>query len=356
MLGLFFGVLVSCGVFFLLKKLFDRHAEKSFDNLSQKSLSALMPTLLDLAKREFGSVREEIGKDVEREKSSIKEHLENFEQKFKEKQDDLRRMEEERNRQFGNVAESIKLHGEIAERLGEKTDNLAKLLSDNKLRGKWGERVAEDILLAAGFIEGVHYLKQQVGAAGTIPDFTILLPNSRRIHVDAKFPFENLRSYQESQIAEERKRYMQQFSNDVRAKIKEVTSRAYINPEEGTLDFTMMFVPSEAVFSFINQELTSVIDDCLQKGVLITSPYSFYATVRIIMESHRHFAYEQNVREVMTVIGGFIENFRRFQEEFSAFDDYLKKAREMYDRISETRYKKMNVQIRKIERIESVGG
>lgn len=320
--------------------------------MSRKSLSELMPTLLDLAKREFTSVREEIGKDVEREKGHIKEALEKLEVNIKDKQEDLRRLEEERNRQFGNVAESIRMHGEIAERLSARTENLAKLLSDNKLRGKWGERVAEDILRVAGFIEGVHYQKQTSVASGTIPDFTLLLPNNRRLHIDAKFPFANLQAYQEAAAEPEKKRLLQQFGSDVRAKIREVTSRAYINPEEGTLDYTVMFVPSEAVYSFINQELVDVIDDGLGKGVLITSPASLYATARIIMEAHRHFAYEENVREVMAVIHGFIDNFRRFQEEFSSFDEYLKKLREVYDTITETRYKKMGVQIRKIEQIE----
>ncbi len=347
-IGILIGVGISLLIFFLTKKLLDRHAKSSFDDLSRKSLSDLMPSLLDIAKRELGTVREEIGKDVEREKGHIKETLEKLEE-------NIRHLEGERNRQFGNVAESIKLHGEIAERLREETGNLTKILSDNKLRGKWGERIAEDILRVAGFIEGVHYLKQTSGEAGTIPDFTILLPNNRLLHIDAKFPFANLQAYQTTNSAPEKKRYIQQFASDVRAKIKEVTSRAYINPDEGTLDFTVMFVPSEAVFSFMNQELVDVIDDGLGKGVIVSSPSSLYATARIIMESHRHFAYEKNVRDVMAIIHGFIENFHRFQDEFSEFDDYLKKMRQKYDTITETRYKKMGVQIRKIEQIEGAG-
>ncbi|HCE86511.1 MAG: RmuC-domain protein [Parcubacteria group bacterium GW2011_GWC2_44_17] len=354
-IGVFIGAGISFLIFSLTKKLLDRHAKSSFDDLSRKSLSELMPALLDIAKRELGTVREEIGKDVEREKSHIKEHIENFEQKIKGTQEELKSLAQEGNRQFGSISESIKSHREVAEKLHEKTENLAKILGNNKLRGSWGERVAEDILRDAGFLEGAHYSKQSAGATGTIPDFTLLLPEKRKVNIDVKFPLSNLQAYQEAGSEEQKKEYMRRFTQDIKTKIREITSRSYISEEENTLDFVILFVPSEKVFGFINDYIRDVVDLGFKEKVLITSPSSLYATLRIIMEAYRNFTYEQNIREVLKIIQGFIENFHRFQDEFSAFDDYLKKMRQTYDTITETRYKKMGVQIRKIEQIEGAG-
>jgi DNA recombination protein RmuC len=348
------GIGASFIIFFLYKKLLEKHTKRSFDDLSRKTLSEIMPQLFDLAKRELGSVREEINKDVSKEKGLIAESLQNLEHNIKEKQEELKNLAKEGSRQFGSISESIKSHKEVAEKLNEKTDTLSKILSNNKLRGNWGERVAEDILRYAGFLEGVHYAKQSAGTTGTIPDFTLFLPDKRKVNIDVKFPLSNLQAYQEAEVEEQKKEYMREFSQDIKTKIREVTSRSYISEEDNTLDFVILFVPSEKVHGFINDYLADVVDIGFQKKVLLTSPSSLYATLRIIMESYRNFMYEQNIREVIKIIQGFIENFKRFQVEFTEFDGAIERLRKTYDQIVETRYKMMRAQIKKIEKIEGM--
>jgi len=353
-IGLTIGAGASIIIFFLYKRLFEKQTKSSFSDLSQRALSELMPQLLELAKRELTGVREEINKDVEKEKRAISDSLEKLEKNIKEKQDDLHRLEQERNRQFGSINQSLKTHKEIAEKLSEKTDNLGKILSSNKLRGDWGERIAEDVLQYAGLKKDVHYVKQQAGATGTVPDFTVKLPNGRTINIDAKFPFDNLRLYQETEDQALKNQYIKKFEQDVKDKVREVTSRGYISEEEETLDYVILFVPSDIVYGFINERTPEIVDEAFKKKVLLTSPTSLYATLRIIMESYRHFMYEKNIREVLKIVGGFIENFHRFKDEFAGFDEAIVKLRKNYDQIAETRYKKMNVQIRKIEKLEGV--
>src|SRR3989338_6178633 len=221
-IGLAIGTGISVIIFLFYKKFLDRHSKSSFDDLSRKTLADMMPQLLDLAKRELIGVREEINKDVEKEKQAIAESLNKLEKNIKEKQDELKQLEGERNRQFGSLVESMKVHRDITEKLSEKTENLSKILANNKLRGSWGERIAEDILRYAGFIEDVHYVKQTQVAGGTIPDFTLLLPNKRKINIDAKFPFANLQAFQDAADEAAKKVYMQKFSQDIKQKIREV--------------------------------------------------------------------------------------------------------------------------------------
>jgi DNA recombination protein RmuC len=317
-------------------------------------MNELLPALMDIARRELGSARDEINKDVVKEKGMIKETLEKFESAIREKQEELKKFEIERNKQFGTITESINIHREIVGRLGEKTDNLSKILNNNKLRGAFGERVAEDLLHHAGFIEGVHYEKQKAVRGGTIPDFTLLLPNNRVIHIDAKFPLANAQNYQDSEDENERREYLKSFSQDVKQKIREITSRKYINSDENTLDFAIIFVPSDAVYSFLNTYAKDAVDDGFAHNVLITSPSSFYATARIIMEAHRHFSYEKNIREILEILQQFIENFQRFKNEFSSFGDSIDNLKDAYKMITETRYNKMSAQMKKIERFEQV--
>ena len=355
-IGLGLGLASSIIIFFLYKTLLERHTKSSFDDLSRKALSEIMPSLLELAKAELGGMRLEINKDVEKEKEIIKNFVERFGQDIKDKHEELKSLTCEGNRQFGAIGESIKSHQEVTEKLREKTESLANILSSNKLRGDWGERVAEDILRYAGFLQDIHYVKQSAAASGTIPDFTLLLPNQRKVNIDAKFPFDNLQAYQGAESENLKKEYLRRFSQDVKNKIREVCSRSYINQEDNTLDYVILFVPSEAVFGFINDYLKEIVDHAFVQKVLITSPTSLYATLRIIMEAYRHFSYEKNIREILKVIQGFIDNFKHFQDEFSAFDSAIAKLRQTYDQIAETRYNKMKVQIRKIEKLENLEG
>jgi len=353
-LGLCLGLIASIAFFFLYKRFFERQTKDSFSNLSKKTLIEVMPSLLDIAKKELTNVREEIGKDVIKEKNLIKESLNDLEKNIKEKQEELKNLEKERNKQFGTISESLKNHKEIANELKEKTENLGKILSNNKLRGKWGERMAEDILQWAGFKKGAHYLKQSKNQSGTIPDFTLILPNNRKINIDAKFPFDNLRLYQETKDKSLKQKYFKKFKQDIKQKVREVTTRDYISEKENTLDYVILFVPSDIIYGFINEQLSDVVDDAFAKKVLITSPTSLYATLRIIMESYRHFMYEKNIRQVLKIIQNFIDNFRRFQDEFTDFDKAISKLRENYNQITGTRYNKMKVQIRKIEKLENL--
>src|SRR5206468_4008590 len=123
-------------------------------------------------------------------------------------------------------------------------EGLKNLLANNLLRGEWGEQVAEDLLLADGFVEKLNYIKQATTTEGR-PDFTILLPDGYKLNVDAKFPFDDLITYQEAKTSAEKKRALASFNTSIKNKIKGITSKDYIDPENQTLDFVVMFIPNE---------------------------------------------------------------------------------------------------------------
>ncbi|HET9721952.1 MAG TPA: DNA recombination protein RmuC, partial [Candidatus Saccharimonadales bacterium] len=138
------------------------------------------------------------------------------------------------------IRQQLETTAKITEGLQTSTEGLRNLLANNRLRGEWGEQVAEDLLLAAGFVEKVNYLKQSTTNEGR-PDFTILLPDGYRLNVDAKFPFDDLITYQEAKTEAEKKRAIAAFNTSIKNKIKAITSKDYIDPEGQTLDFVMMF-------------------------------------------------------------------------------------------------------------------
>jgi DNA recombination protein RmuC len=266
------------------------------------------------------------------------------------RQEEIRKLEGERNKQFSMVSTHIREHQNITKELQLSTERLNKVLQNNQKRGEWGEYILDDILRTAGLVEGVHYVKQQVlGKSLVKPDITLLLPNDRRVAVDAKFPFSAIQKMVETESKLEKDKYRREFINDVKSKVKDLSQKGYINPEEGTLDYTILFVPNEMLFSYINQEAPAVIELAMKSRVAIVSPFTFLVVARTIMESYRNFMIENNLRDIIKYISDFVTEWERFEGEFSDFDRQLLKLRQVYDKISGTRFNRMRLRINRIE-------
>ncbi len=139
------------------------------------------------------------------------------------------------------------------ELLRSETSRLNEVLSGSQTRGQWGERMAEDVLRVAGFIEGVQYCKQQqIEGGASRPDFTFFVQN-QRLNMDVKTPMVEYQRYLASATDPERDAAAKAFRRDVRARIREVATRDYIDPEGGTLDYMLIFIPNEQVYGFIHE-------------------------------------------------------------------------------------------------------
>src|SRR5262249_6561915 len=104
----------------------------------------------------------------------------------------VRELERDRGAKFAELAERLRAADASADERAGTTRQLAAVLASSAARGRWGERLAEDVLRLSGLVEGLHYRRQTVLAgSGRRPDFTFLLPDGLLLHLDVKFPFEN---------------------------------------------------------------------------------------------------------------------------------------------------------------------
>lgn len=215
------------------------------------------------------------------------------------------------------IRQSLETTVKATENLSASTESLRNLLSNNRMRGDWGEQVAEDLLLAAGFVEGVNYTKQATTNEGR-PDFTFLLPDGTRLNIDAKFPFDDLMAYQEAKTDAQRKTHLDAFEKAVRKKVTDITSKDYIDPANQTCDFVVMFIPNEMIFSFIYEKLPKLNEYCSERKVVLAGPFGFTALVRLVLQAYKNFRYEQGLQEILGLIG-------RFQVEYQKFGDHMDK-------------------------------
>src|SRR4029077_3707971 len=159
-------------------------------------------------------------------------------------------MRNERAEQHGQLVQGLKETLRTTGELAGTPRALRQALASPKARGQWGERMADDVLRAAGMIEGVNYRKQTAIAGGTIPDVTFLLPRDVLLHMDVKFPIDNYLRHLEATTDTERAHTLAAFLRDVRARIKELTTRGYADPQT-TAGYVLLFIPHESVYALI---------------------------------------------------------------------------------------------------------
>lgn len=299
--------------------------------------------------------KEAIFKDNKHSKDTIERLVKDLKTEIDTRQKEIRSLEQDRNTKFGEITRAIGEHRKITEALTVSTQSLSQILSNNQVRGQWGERIIEDILQSAGLIESIHYERQKaLSKNGSIPDITLLLPNKRKVAIDVKFPYAQVQLMVNATDASTKRQYLKLFEKDVKEKILQLDKRGYINVEAGTLDYAILFVPNEQLFSYINQQFPHLIDDAMNKKIMIVSPFTFLIVARTVMEAYRNFMIENNLRTIIGYINHFIIEWDRFKQDFDKFDGSLAKLRDHFDQIYTTRYKQMDLRLRRIKEYEQL--
>ena len=329
----------------------------SFGALSQEALKASTGELLKLARENLDG-RVHLGeKDLESKKQLIDQNLSTMKGDIHKMQELVSRFESERARQYGELDVQLKTAARETSRLQDTADHLRQALVSTKARGQWGERMAEDVLRLAGFVEGVNYIKQKVlDMAASRPDYTFWLPQGLKVNMDVKFPLNGYLRYLEADNDSVRETHRTQFLRDVRTRIKEVTTRDYINPEEKTLDYVLVFIPNEQVYAFINENDPEIMDEALKAKVILCSPFTLFAILAIIRQSLDNFSMEKTAGEILGLVKNFKREWEKFTESMTKMGEKLESARKEFGQMTGTRKDKLDKSLQKIEDLRQLKG
>ncbi len=242
------------------------------------------------------------------------------------------------------------------ELLRASTGRLNEMLSGTQARGQWGERMAEDVLRVAGFIEGVQYSKQQQLAGGTSrPDFTFFVHN-QLLHMDVKTPMSEYQRYLTCDTETERDGAAKAFKRDVRLRIKEVATRDYIDPEGGTLDYTLAFIPNEQVYGFIHENDPELLDLALANKVVLCSPLTLFAILAVIRQASDNFKLTQQTNAILQALGGFNNEWSKYKGQMDKLGNALERSSRAYDELAGVRTRQLDKQVDRVEALRLNAG
>jgi len=265
--------------------------------------------------------------------------------------------------ELGRLQESVaRSHGELRQQLVSTNEQTALLtstagalrevLASPKARGQWGERMADDVLRLAGLVEGVSYVKQRATAQGTIPDVTFLLPSGQVLHMDVKFPVANYVRHLESGGAAE----LEAFLKDVRARVRELTGRGYVDPAGGTLDYVLLFLPNESIYAFVHQHDPGLLDEALRRKVVLCSPLTLYAVLAVVRQAADAAALERTSGEVLAVLGTFTQEWDRFCEALDKVGRAVDSMERAYGELAGTRRRALERPLARVDELRRSGG
>jgi DNA recombination protein RmuC len=249
-------------------------------------------------------------------------------------------LQRERAQQHGQLVEGLSETARTTAALADTAQSLRQALASPKARGQWGERMADDVLRVAGFVEGVNYRKQTALAGGTIPDFTFLLPKGRRLHMDVKFPIDNYLRALEAPTERERDACRANFLRDVRARIRELAGRGYADPDH-TVGYLLLFIPNEAVYGFIHEHDAQLVDVALEQRVVLCSPCTLFAVLAVVRQAVDNFLLERASDEILEALGGFRVQWAKFVDSIDVLGNRMASAQRAFDDLSGPRRRQL---------------
>ncbi len=256
-------------------------------------------------------------------------------------------LQRDRAEQQGELLTRITEARRVTEALARSTEGLQRALANPQARGQWGERMADDVLRSAGFVEGVSYLKQHTLPDGTRPDVTFLLPDDRRLHMDVKFPMAAYLRWCEASSDAERTTFAAEFVRDARQRVKELARPGYA--DDTTVGFVLLFIPNESVYGFIHANDPGLADAAIARRVVLCSPFTLFAVLAVIRQAADAMSLQRGADEILDVLGGFTHQWDQFTGKLDALGRNLQTVQNAYDAVNGARRRQLERQLDRVD-------
>lgn len=218
--------------------------------------------------------------------------------------------------------------GQMSE-IGRNMRELQDFLKSPKLRGNIGEQVLKD-LISQMFPKNSFHLQYEFKSGEKVD--AAIKTDAGILPIDSKFPMENYQKMVKAGSPQEKEGFEKEFVKDVRKHIDAI-SKKYILPSEGTMDFALMYIPSESVYyEVVNQ--TDVIDYARRARVYMVSPSTLYAHLQTILLSFEGKKIESRSKELFTLLRSMQIDYEKIDENMSVLGKHINNAYSQFGNVS----------------------
>lgn len=329
---------------------------KAFAELSQDALRRNNAMFLDLAQENLSKFQEQAKGELDQRKQAfdnlvtpIKESLEKVDRQIVE-------LNEKQATSGATLMEQLKQLTESERKLQTETASLVRALRNPGQRGRWGEVQLRRVAELAGMVEYCDFNEQQTqrGEEGALrPDMIVRLPAGKTIVVDSKTPLDAYLSAIEAADDATRADFLKAHARQVREQIKQLGSKRYWDQFEFTPDFVVAFLPGEPMYGAALEHDPTLIEFGVDHKVLIVTPVSLIALLRVVAQGWRHERLEENAQRISNLGKDLYARVTKLAEHFSKVGKNLDRAVASYNEAAGTLETRVLVQARKFKELQA---
>ena len=218
--------------------------------------------------------------------------------------------------------------GQMSE-IGRNMRELQDFLKSPKLRGNIGEQVLKD-LISQMFPKSSFFLQYEFKSGEKVD--AAIKTDAGILPIDSKFPMENFQKMSKAESKQEKEMFEKEFTRDVKKHIDAI-SKKYIIPTEGTMDFALMYLPSESVYyEVVNQ--TDILDYARRARVYLVSPSTLYAHLQTILLSFEGKKIESHSKELFALFRSMQIDYQKVDDNLSVLGKHINNAYSQFGNVS----------------------
>jgi DNA recombination protein RmuC len=303
---------------------------EAFQALSADALRQTQPEFLRLATETLARFQETAKGDLAQRQQAIATLVEPLKQQLDTYQKRLQQSESAQSLALGDVRKHLETLTQQSQSLSNETLQLRRVLSSNQARGRWGEETLRRVIEAAGMSAHCDF-SEQTQAGDAKPDLLVRLPGDRLIIVDAKVPDLDFINALETADPARRSDALAAHAGKLKATIKALADRDYPHQFPNALDYVVLFLPAESLFSAALEGDRELIVWAASRRILLATPASLIALLRSVSVSWQQHAQTENARAIADAATELFSRICKFTEHLEKIRAGLGKANEAYN-------------------------